>query len=327
MKEPVLNRRQAVALSAAAAATGFAGLAHADDAPMRLEVSFPPGGSTDIASRIIQPRLSELAGRPVIVENRPGAASQIATQYVAKAAPDGNTLLVSFDTHAINPIAKAKLPYDTFKDFVGVSLAVRFPLVIGANAQHVQAKDLREFVKDARANPSKYSYASTGAGSMNQLVMEDIKRRANVFVLHVPFSGGGPAVQAVLGNVTSLTLLSYAALRGQITAGKIRPLAVTGSKRLPELPDVPTVAECGFPGFEAYSWIGIFAPAGTPAATVQRLTREFQGTLQTPDIHSKLTQAGFEVVGSDGPGVDKHLRQEYERWRKFVQDTNLKLEE
>ena len=208
MKEPVLNRRQAVALSAAAAATGFAGLAHADDAPMRLEVSFPPGGSTDIASRIIQPRLSELAGRPVIVENRPGAASQIATQYVAKAAPDGNTLLVSFDTHAINPIAKAKLPYDTFKDFVGVSLAVRFPLVIGANAQHVQAKDLREFVKDARANPSKYSYASTGAGSMNQLVMEDIKRRANVFVLHVPFSGGGPAVQAVLGNVTSLTLLS-----------------------------------------------------------------------------------------------------------------------
>ena len=199
----------------------------------------------------MQPRLSELAGRPVIVENRPGAASQIATQYVAKSAPDGNTVLFSFDTHAINPIAKPKLPYDTFKDFVGVSLALRFPLVIGASAS-VPANDLKGFLALARSTPGKYSYASTGLGSMNHLVMEDIKRRSGTFVLHVPY-GGGPAVQTVLGNVSDLTLLSYAALRGQISAGKIKPLAVTGNKRLPELPDVPTVAESGFPGFEAYS--------------------------------------------------------------------------
>ncbi len=327
MSGPVLNRRQAVALGAAAAASGLTGIAHADETPMRLQVTFPPGGSTDIAARIIQPRLSELAARPVIVENRPGAASQIATQYVAKSTPDGNTLLVSFDTHAINPIAKSRLPYDTFKDFVGVTLAVRFPLVIGANPQAVQGKDLRDFLKEAKANPGKFSYASTGLGSMNHLVMEDIKRRSNTFVLHVPFGGGGPAVQAVLGNVATLTLLSYAALRGQITAGKIKPLAVTGAKRLPELPDVPTVAECGFPGFEAYSWIGIFAPSATPAATVQRLTREFQGTLQTPEIRSKLVQSGFEVVGSDGPALDKHTHQEYERWLKFVKETGLKLED
>ena len=328
MRGTVLTRRQAVALGAAAAASGLSGLAQAEETPMRLQVTFPPGGSTDIASRIIQPRLSELAGRAVVVENRPGAASQIATQYVAKSAPDGNTLLVSFDTHAINPIAKPRLPYDTFKDFTGVTLAVRFPLVIGANAQAVQGmKDLRDFLKEAKANPGKFSYASTGLGSMNHLVMEDIKRRSGTFVLHVPFGGGGPAVQAVLGNVTTLTLLSYAALRGQISAGKVKPLAVTGAKRLPELPDVPTVAECGFPGFEAYSWIGIFAPSATPAATVQRLTKEFQGALQTPDVHSKLTAAGFEVIGSDGPGLDKHTHQEYERWRKFVQETKLKLEE
>ncbi|WP_353233449.1 tripartite tricarboxylate transporter substrate binding protein [Diaphorobacter ruginosibacter] len=327
MSAPVLNRRQAVALGAAATACGFVGLAMAEETPMRLQVTFPPGGSTDIVARIIQPRLSELAGRPVIVENRPGAASQIATQYVAKSAPDGNTLLVSFDTHAINPFAKSRLPYDTFKDFVGVSLMVRFPLVIGANAQAVQGRDLRDFLKEAKTNPGKFSYASTGLGSMNHLVMEDIKRRSGTFVLHVPFGGGGPAVQAVLGNVTTLTLLSYAALRGQISAGKIRPLAVTGAKRLPELPDVPTVAECGFPGFEAYSWIGIFAPSATPAATVQRLTHEFQATLHTPDINSKLTQAGFEVVASDGPALDRHTHQEYERWRKFVEETHLKLEE
>ncbi|MPM58280.1 hypothetical protein SDC9_105111 [bioreactor metagenome] len=326
-KEFALTRRQAIALGAAVAASGVGGVVHADDNPLRLVVTFPPGGSTDIASRIIQPRLSEVAGRPVVVENRPGAASQIATQYVAKSAPDGNTLLVSFDTHAINPIAKPKLPYDTFKDFVGVTLAVRFPLVIGANAQAVQGKDLRDFLEEAKANPGKFSYASTGLGSMNHLVMEDIKRRSGTFVLHVPFGGGGPAVQAVLGNVTTLTLLSYAALRGQISAGKIRPLAVTGAKRLPELPDVPTVAECGFPGFEAYSWIGIFAPSATPTGTVQRLTKEFQTALHTPDINSKLTQAGFEVIASDGPGLDRHTHQEYERWRKFVQETKLKLEE
>ena len=328
MKEPLLTRRQAVALGALAAAAGLPGLAlAADDAPIKLEVTFPPGGSTDIAARIMQARLGEVAGRSVIVENRPGAASQIATQYVARSAPDGNTLLVSFDSHAINPFAKAKLPYDTFKDFTGVTLAVRFPLVIGVNAEHVKARNLREFVKEAKAKPSAFSYASSGIGSMNQLVMEDIKRRAGIFALHVPFSGGGPAVQSVLGNVTNLTSLSYAALRGQISAGKIRPIAVTGAKRLPELPDVPTVAETGFPGFEAYSWIGIFAPSATPAATVQKLTHDFQTTLKSPDVHDKLTQAGFEVIASDGPGVDKHLRQEYERWRKFVHDTKLKLED
>ena len=246
------SRRQLLA-AAAVSALALCGTAQAQSpANLKVIITFPPGGSTDIAARILQPRLSEVSGRPVIVENRPGAASQIATQYVAKSAPDGNTVLFSFDTHAINPIAKPKLPYDTFKDFVGVSLALRFPLVIGASAS-VPANDLKGFLALARSTPGKYSYASTGLGSMNHLVMEDIKRRSGTFVLHVPYGGGGPAVQAVLGNVSDLTLLSYAALRGQISAGKIKPLAVTGNKRLPELPDVPTVAESGFPGFEAYS--------------------------------------------------------------------------
>lgn len=261
-----------------------------------------------------------------MVENKPGAASQLATNYVAKSAPNGNTVLVSFDTHAINPIAKARLPYDTFKDFAGITLAVRFPLVIGASAS-VPAKDLRSFIASARKEPARYSYASTGVGSMNHLVMEDIKRRAGIYVLHVPYGGGGPAVQAVLGDVSQLTLLSYAALKGQIAAGKIKPLAVTGAKRLPELPDVPTVAESGFPGFEAYSWIGIFAPAGTPADKLSTLTEGFRAALRAPEVHGKLTQAGFEVMATDGAGVDRHARAEYERWAAFVRETRLKLEE
>ncbi|MBP6646232.1 MAG: tripartite tricarboxylate transporter substrate binding protein [Burkholderiaceae bacterium] len=321
-----LPRRTALsAIAASALGVSFSSHAQADTT-IKLIVTFPPGGSTDIAARMIQPRLAEKTGRAVVVENRPGAASQVATQFVAKSPPDGNTLLVSFDSHAINPIAKPKLPYDTFKDFAGITLAVRFPLVIAASTS-VEANDLRGFVELARKSPGKYSYASTGVGSMNQLVMEDIKRRAGIFVLHVPFGGGGPAVQAVLGDVASMTLLSYAALRSQIAAGKVKPLAVTGPKRLLELPHVPTVAESGFPGFEAHSWIGIFAPAATPPATLKRLTDDFQATLNSPDIHSKLTQAGFEVMATDGAGVDKHLRTEYERWNTFVQANKLKLED
>lgn len=317
------NRREAIAATAALGS----GASHAQsDAPLRLVVTFPPGGSTDITARILQPRLAERIGRSVVVENKPGAASQLATEYVARSRPDGNTLLVSFDSHAINPVAKPKLPYDTFKDFTGVTLAVRFPLVIGASAS-VAAKDLRGFLELAKRAPAKYSYASTGVGSMNHLVMEDIKRKANAFVLHVPYGGGGPAVQAVLGDVSQLTLLSYAALKGQIAAGKVKPLAVTGAKRLADLPDVPTVAESGFPGFEAYSWIGIFAPAGTPPETIRKLTDDFKWTLNSPDVHKRLTDGGFEVMATDGPGVERHAREQYERWDKFVKTTRLKLED
>lgn len=317
-----LNRRQAIS----AIALAFAATAHAQgDTPLRLVVTFPPGGSTDIVARIMQADLGKRLGRPVIVDNRAGAAGQIATTLVAKAPADGNTLLVAFDTHAINPIAKPHLPYDTFKDFAGVTFAVRFPLVIGASAS-VPANDLRSFVEAARKQAGKYSYASTGLGSMNQLVMEEIKRKSDVSVLHVPYTGAGPALQAVLGDVSQLTALSYAALRGQIAAGKIKPLAVTGTTRLPELPNVPTVAESGFPGFQAYSWVGIFAPQGTPPATLHRLTEAFRATLQSPDVRRKLEEAGFEVMAADGPSVERHARAEYERWSAFVRGAKLKLE-
>ena len=296
------------------------------DKPLTLVVPFPPGGSTDITARTIQTKLAERIGRPVIIDNRPGAASQIATQHVARSAPDGNTLLISFDNHSINPIVKPKLPYDTFKDFVGVSLLVRFPLVIAANPS-VPGNNLAEFIAAAKKSPGLYSYASTGVGSLNQLAMEDIKRKAGIFVLHVPYSGGGPAIAAVVGNTASMTLLSYAALKGQIQADKLKPLAVTGAQRLPELPKTPTVAESGYPGFEAYSWIGAFAPAETPAATVKKLTADFQAVLNDPEVKTKLSQGGFDVQASDGPTLDKYTKREFERWQQFVKATKLNLED
>jgi tripartite-type tricarboxylate transporter receptor subunit TctC len=294
--------------------------------PLTLVVPFPPGGSTDITARTIQSKLSERIGRPVVIENRPGAASQIATQYVARSAPDGNTLLISFDNHSINPIVKPKLPYDTFKDFAGVSLLVRFPLVIAANPS-VPGNNLAEFIVAAKKNPGLYSYASTGMGSLNQLAMEDLKRKARIFVLHVPYGGGGPAITAVVGNTASMTLLSYAALKGQIQADRLKPLAVTGTQRLPDLPNTPTVAESGYPGFEAYSWIGAFAPAETPAAILKKLTADFQAVLNDPEIKSKLTQGGFDVQASDGLSLDRHVKREFDRWQQFIKNTGLNLED
>lgn len=295
--------------------------------PLVLVVPYPPGGSTDILARILQPKLSErMHGRSVIVENRAGAASQIATAFVARAAPDGNTLLVSFDNHGINPAARKNLPYDTFKDFAAIGQTVRFPLVIGANPS-LPGDNLKAFFEAARKNPNKhYNYASTGVGSLNHLAPEELKRLSGVDLLHVPYGGGGPAIQAVVGGQADMTWLSFAALRGQIQAGKIKALAVAGDKRLPDLPNVPTVAESGFPGFVAYSWSGMFAPAGTPPATVKALTADFQAVLADPEVKRKLTEAGFEIVASDGPALDAYVRSEYERWDKFIKTNHINLE-
>jgi tripartite-type tricarboxylate transporter receptor subunit TctC len=190
----------------------------------------------------------------------------------------------------------------------------------------VPGSNLSSFLEAARKNPS-FSYASTGVGSLNHLAMEDLKRRSGVDVLHVPYGGGGPAIAAVVGNTASLTLLSYAAVKGQITADKMKPLAVTGLKRLPDLPNTPTVAESGYAGFEAYSWIGVFAPAGTPSNTISKLTTDFQVVLNDPEIKAKLTQGGFEVLAGDGPSADRYTKQEFDRWSQFVRTTKLKLED
>lgn len=201
---------------------------------------------------------------------------------------------------------------------------MRFPLVIGAST-HVEADTLEAFIADAKAHPEKYSYASTGLGSLNHLAPEELKRMAGFNMLHVPFSGGGPAMQSLLGNVSDITFLSYAALKSQIAAGQIKPLAVTGDARIPGLPHVPTVQELGYSDFEAYSWIGIFARAGTPDDVADELTRAFQKVLGDEEVKARLTELGFEVMGTDGPTVDRYAVEQYERWNKFVQETGLSL--
>ena len=309
----------AMVVSATASAQGF------PNRPVTLIVPFAAGGGSDVVARTIQPKLAERLGVSVVVENKPGAAGILATNHVAKAAPDGYTLFLSWDTHSINPVVTKDLPYDTFKDFVPVTLLVRLPLVMGAWAG-LPANNVQEFVALAKKNPGKLNYASVGSGSSNRLHSENLHRLAGIDVVHVPYKGGGPSVAAMMTGEVAYSFLSLASQKGQFDAGKLKPLAVTSSKRMPELPNVPTMIESGFPGFEAYAWIGIFAPAGTPEAVVQRLHRDFTATLADPDVAKRLAAAGAEIVGSTPQELDRFARGEYEKWAKFAKETQLKFE-
>ncbi len=291
-----------------------------------LLVPFAPGGGSDTVARTIQAKLGEKLGQPVLVENRTGASGAIATAAVAKAPPDGHTLFLSWDTHAINPVIMKDLPYDTFKDFVPVTLLARLPLVMGAWSG-LPANTMAEFIALAKRQPGKFNYASVGAASSNRLYSEYMHSLAGIELAHIPYKGGGPSIQAMLTGEVAYSLLSFASQKGYFQSGRLKAFAVTGSKRMPDLPDVPTLIESGFPGMEVYGWIGIFAPAGTPEAVVARLNRDFIATIQDADVAKRLVSAGVEPVGSTPAELDRWVRSEYEKWSKFVKSSNLSFKE
>ena len=294
--------------------------------PVTLVVPFAPGGGSDIVARTLQPKLSTLLGVPVVVDNKPSGSGVVATNFVAKAPADGYTLLLSWDNHSINPVINKNLPYDTAKDFAPVTLLVRLPLVMGAWAG-LPANNAQEFIALVKRQPGTFNYASVGSGSSNRLVSENLNRLAGIDVAHIPYKGGGPSIIAMISGEVAYSYLSYASLRGHIASGKLKALAVTGAKRLPDLPNVPTMIESGFPGFEAYGWIGIFAPVGTPEAVIARLNRDFLATLADPDVKQRINGIGAETVGSTPQELDQFWRKEYEFWEKFVRETKLKFEQ
>ena len=293
--------------------------------PITLVVPFAPGGGTDIVGRILQQKLSERLGQSVLIVNKPGAAGTIATNYVAKAPPDGYTLFLSWDPHSINPIVYKNLPYDTFKDFAPVTLVARVPQVMGVWGD-LPAGTLAEFVALAKREPGKLNYASVGPGNSNHLMSEYFHRLAGIQLMHVAYKGGGPSIVAMLSGEVAYSFLSYASQRSHIKSGKLRALAVTGTKRLADLPDVPTMAEAGFPGFEAYAWIGVFAPAGTPQPIVDRLNRELVAVLKEPEIAARLSDVGAEPVGSTPAALDAYVRAENAKWAKLVKEANIQFE-
>lgn len=291
-----------------------------------LLVPFAPGGGSDTVARTIQSKLGEKLGQPVLVENRTGASGAIATAAVAKAPPDGHTLFLSWDTHAINPVIMKDLPYDTFKDFVPVTLLARLPLVMGVWSG-LPANTMAEFIALAKRQPGKLNYASVGAASSNRLYSEYMHSLAGIELAHIPYKGGGPSIQAMLTGEVAYSLLSFASQKGYFQSGRLKAFAVTGAKRMADLPDVPTLIESGFPGMEVYGWIGIFAPAGTPEAVVARLNRDFIATIQDADVAKRLAAAGVDAVGSTPAELDRWVRSEYDKWSKFVKSSNVSFKE
>ena len=308
-----------VSLAAAAQAQTFPAR------PVTLVLPSAPGDPTDLVARVLQPGMSERLGRPFIVENRPGGSAVIASNAVAKAAPDGHTLLLALSAHSINPIALRKLPYDTFRDFAPVTLLARFPLLVGANPA-VEGATLSGFIAAAKAKPGKLNFASPGAGTLSFLVGEEINRRSGLNAVHLAFKGGAPAVQAMLANQAQYGALPLNLLGPHFASGRLKALAITTPARSARLPDVPTVAESGFPGFEAYNWIGVFAPAGTPQNAIESLHGAFVAALGAPDVRQKLVAVGFEIVASTPGELDEFVHGEFAHWDKFVREFDVKFD-
>jgi tripartite-type tricarboxylate transporter receptor subunit TctC len=292
--------------------------------PVTLVLPSAPGDPTDLIARVLQPKMSERLGQQFVIENRPGGSAVIASSAVAKAQPDGHTLLLALSAHSINPIALKELPYDTFRDFAPVTLLARFPLIVGANPG-VKGSNLAEFIAAAKGQEN-LNFASPGAGTLSFLVGEEISRRSGLKAVHLAFKGGFPAVQAMLANQAQYGALPLNLLGAHFASGKLKPLAVTSGARSPQLPGVPTVAESGFPGFEAYNWVGVFAPAATPPSVIEKLYQEFGAALREPDVRAKLGAVGFEIVGSTPKELDEFVRREFAHWDRFVREFQVKFD-
>jgi tripartite-type tricarboxylate transporter receptor subunit TctC len=294
--------------------------------PIHLIVPFPPGGPTDIVGRLVAQKLSEGVGQPVVVENRPGAGGTVGSTAAAKSAADGYTLLYgSTSTLAIAPSLYKNLSYDPRKSFAPISLVSRGPILVAVNAQ-VPARTLKEFIDLAKKSPGKLSYSSGGNGTPPHLAGELFKTVAGIDVLHVPYKGGGPAINDVAGGQVQAVFEGQVALQPHLQSGRIRALAITGARRNPSLPDVPTVAEAGLPQYDANFWSGLVAPAGTPNDTIGKLNAVLVKALQAPDVRETLSRQGLEAAGNSRQEFAAYIAAELEKWAAVVKTSGAKLD-
>ena len=291
---------------------------------LRLIVPFPPGGSTDILARAIGAKLGAALGQTVVIDNKPGAGGALGAGEAARAEPDGNTLLMGhIGVLAVNPSLYPKLPYDALKSFVPVAWVARVPNVLVVNA-NAPIKSLADLIAKARAQPGKLTYSSGGNGSAAHISFEYLKLKAGFFMLHIPYRGTAPSVTDLLGGQVDATFTGAPAVLPHVRAGRLRALAVSSPQRLPTLPDVPTVAESGFPGFDADQWYGIVAPAGTSAALVARLNAEINKALQTPAVAQQLAGEGAIPMPGTPKAFADLIASEIPRWAQVVKAGNIK---
>ena len=293
--------------------------------PVRLVVPSSPGGGTDITARLLAPKLSEALGQQVVVENRAGAGTMIGTEVVAKSPPDGYTLLMGLSTLAINPAMYKKVPYDTVRDFAPISQVISAPNMLVVHPS-VPVKTVKELIAFTRARPGQLNYASAGHGTNPHLSMELFLSMTQLKVVHIPYKGLGPGmVDLVAGHVSLATATMLTGLP-HVKSGRLRCLGTTGAQRAAVLPEYPTVAEAGVPGYEASQWYGVLAPAQTPGEIVKRLHTEVVRILKTPDMRQKLVADGTDPVGSSPDEFARYIRSELAKWGKVARDAGIKPE-
>ena len=309
--------------------TALTSIASAQSFPDRnivLVVPNPPGGLVDTSARLLSEPLTRVIGQTVVVDNRPGASGNIAYQFVANAKPDGYTLLISYSGyHVGNPALMDKLPWDPVKDFSPIALLTISTNVIAVHPS-VPVNTLKEFIAYAKANPGKLNYASQGNGSVSHIGTEMFKQSTGIEMTHVPYKGSGPAIQDVLAGQVQVFISTPPSLMQHVQSGKLKGLAVTGKSRHPGLPNVPTTAEAGLPSFQLESWVGLFAPAGTPAPVITKLTDAVKKSLALPEVKERADAAGVELRYLTPAATDALVKKELPYWSKAIKSANITLD-
>ena len=293
--------------------------------PIRVIIPNPPGGSLDIVARLVGPKMTELSGQSVLIDHRPGADSNIGTELAARAPADGYTALLHSLPLVVNPALFAKLPFDPVRDFAPVSLIVAAPFVLVVH-NSVPVKSVKELVALAKAQPGKLTYSSAGNGSNLHVAAELLNTLAGTRMLHVQYKGGGPALLAVLGGEVDLSYLNIAAVAPHARGGRMRPLAVTSKGRSQVMPELPTVAESGVPGYEFTTWVGALVPAATPPKTLATLHELIVNAVRSPDISKRFAEQGAEIIASTPGEFASHIKAELVRWAKVVKEAGIKAD-
>ncbi len=308
------------------ALTSIASAQSFPDKPITLVVPNPPGGLVDTSARLLSEPLTRVIGQTVVVDNKPGASGNIAYQFVANAKPDGYTLLISYSGyHVGNPALMDKLPWDPVKDFSPIALLTVSTNVIAVHPS-VPVNNLKEFIAYAKANPGKLNYASQGNGSVSHIGTEMFKQTTGVEMVHVPYKGSGPAIQDVLAGQVQVFITTPPSVMQHVQSGKLKGLAVTGKNRHPGMPNVPTTAEAGLPSFQLESWVGLFAPAGTPAPVVAKLTDSVKKSFTLPEVKERADAAGVELRYLTPAATDALVKKELPYWNKVIKSSNITLD-
>ena len=322
--------RRTLALLAAALVLPCAALAQTEakwpTKPVKWVVPFPPGGAMDVIARTLGERVGQDLGQPFVIENRPGAGGNIGADFVAKQPADGHTIMITSIGMATNKALYAKLGYDPVKDFAPVSLLAVVPNVLVVNTARSPDKSVKDVLAHARRDPGKLTYASAGNGTSIHLAGEVFASMAKLQLLHIPYKGSGPAVTDMLGGQVDLMFDSITSARPHIQSGKLQALGVTSARRSSALPDVPTIAEAGIPGYEVSPWFAVFVPAGTPANVVAQLNKALIAAMRQPEILKKLESVGAEPIGSTPQALAEHLNKELARWAALIKERDIRLD-